>query len=108
MFLTVFNQCDDCAETGTSVFHSFHICKQLCHICLRVMTFAGITGRIDSRLAAESLNFEAGVISKTVVTVMFLDPSGFLQGITLKSVGCLGYILLTACLSKAKYLKRKI
>ena len=34
MFLTVFNQSYDCAETGPAVFHSFHICKQLCHICL--------------------------------------------------------------------------
>ena len=105
MFFTVFNQRDDCTETGSPICHTLKICKQLCHICLRVMAFAGITGRIDSRLAAESIYFETGVVSKTVITVMLLDPAGFLKGISLKSIGCFGNFFATSCIGKAEYIE---
>ena len=63
-------------------------------------------GRVDAGCASECLDFEAGVVGKTVVSVFFLDVSGLDEGIAGKGVGCLFDIVVAADLRHAEYFKR--
>ena len=67
------------------------------------MPGTGISGTMDTRFAAESVDFEARVIGDTVETIMVKDPLSLGEGVALKGIGILGYIVMTAYVGKADY-----
>ena len=51
---------------------------------------------VNSGCSAKGLNLQSGVIGKTVITVMLLDVTGFLQGVVLEGIAGFGDILSAA------------
>lgn len=67
------------------------------------MTGTGISGTMDTRFAAEGVDFEARVIGNTVETIMVKDPLSLGKGVALEGIGILGYVVMTAYVGKADY-----
>ena len=66
---------------------------------------AGITCRMYSGCSAQSFHLQAGIIGKTVITVVLLYVTGFLQGVVLKGITGFGDILVAVYVIQGKHLE---
>ena len=55
---------------------------------------AGITCGVYSGCSVKGFYLQSGIIGKTVITIVLLDVTGFLEGVSLKCFGCFGDILV--------------
>ena len=75
---------------------TLHVDEKFFHVCLRIMPGAGISRAVHAGCTAEGVDHQSGVVGEAVHTVTVVDPSGFHNGISLKSIGGLRYIVVTA------------
>ena len=66
---------------------------------------SGITRGVNSRCSVQCCNLKSGIIGKTVIAVMLLDVTGFLEGVSLKSIGCLGDIFVAVYVIQREHLE---
>ena len=89
-------QGDNSAETCFAVGNTLKIFQQQGSVGGGIMTLAGsIAGRVHTGRTAQGINLKAGIVGKTVISVMLFHPLSFQQGITLKGVGGFGNIIMT-------------
>ena len=66
---------------------------------------AGITRGVNSRCSVQCCNLKSGIIGKTVIAVMLLDVTGFLEGVSLKSIGCFWNIIVAVDVIQREHLE---
>ena len=71
MNFAIQDQSHDGKKSCFAVFCAFEVFQEFVHVVFGVFAFAGITRRIHTRFAAESLNFQARIVRKTVYFVFF-------------------------------------
>ena len=97
-------QGDNSAETGFAVVNTLKIFQQQGSVGGGIMTLAGsIAGRVHTGRTAQGINLKAGIVGKTVISVMFLHPLSFQQGITLEGIGGFGNIIMTVYIGQRQY-----
>ena len=62
--------------------------------------FGSIAGRPHTRCAVKCGDFKAGVVGKAIISVTLIDPAGLHQRVSFKSVGRLGYVVMTPYVGK--------
>ena len=92
--LITLQQGDGGAETGRAFGHAGKFPEHLVDVGLTVVTWAGISCRVNARFTVKGINFQASVVAETVITVMLLDIACLHLGIALDVVGSLGDILM--------------
>lgn len=96
------NQCDCTPEPCMTVGLVLKLGQETGVIRGIVAMPAGIAGTEDTRCAAERIDFETGIVGKTVIPIAFLHPSRFLESILLERGAGLGDIVMTSYIGKRK------
>ena len=84
------------AETSRAIADSIEFFQHFVNIGLAVMTWSGITCRVNSRLTIKGINFQSSVVAEAVITVMLLDIAGLHLGIFLDGMAGFGNILMAS------------
>ncbi len=105
VFLTGAYQRDCRSKMRTAVFLPFELVEKLGHIVGRRTVLTSITGTVNARCSVESIDHQAGVIGKAVISISFLHPTRFYKSVSFKCVGSLGYVIMTSYLGKRHNLK---
>ena len=102
--LIALQQDDGGVETGGAIVDSIEFFQHLVDVGLAVVTRPGIACRVHPRLATQGVNLQPRVVAEAVITVVFLDVTGFDLGITLDIVGSFGNILVTTYVGQTEHL----
>ena len=64
-----------------------------------------VAGGVNSGCSAKGLYLKSGVIGKTVITIVLLYVTGFLQGVVLEGIAGFGDILMAVYVTERQHLK---
>ncbi len=94
----------DCAEacSAASLGDIAQIVQQQTHIGSRVMPRTGsISSAVHARGAVQRIDFQTGIVSKTIHTISVVNPSSLLSRIALEGIGILGDVVMAAYVIEA-------
>ncbi len=89
-----------------AVFHIAQVAEQFVHIGFAVVLHIGsicVAGRAHARVHAQSADFEAAVVGKTIQIVVDLDIFGLLHSIFGKGKSRLRYVDIASDVSQREY-----
>ena len=87
---------DDGFEAGFAVRDPLQLRHHIPDVVLKAARRSCVTCGINTGAAVERLDFQAGVIGKTVDTVFVVDIFRFLPGVAQQRISCFGDFLETA------------
>ena len=90
------DESDYSTETSRAVGRAGKFAEQFGIVGCVVVAGAGISGAVNTRGAAESVYFEAGVIGNAVEAVALEHPLRFCKGVAFESVGVFGNVVVAA------------
>ena len=101
VFLTVEDQCNDCAEAGPAVPDALEILQQQAVVGRKVVSVGGVAGRVHAGGPAQRLDFEPGVVGEAVQTGTVMEVVSLLRGISFEGLLLFGNLFGDAAFAGA-------